>query len=437
MLVPVVGIVQVGSQSYADRYTYLPLVGIFIALSWSMADLLSYWRVPIALSASASAVVLIALAIRSCVQAGIWHDSLVLWQHAALVTRNNPMVSNNLGHALATRGRWTEARACFVERLRFEPNNADAFYNLGAVDKRAGRQGEALASFEKAVHLRPDHAQAQFHLGHIRETQGRLAVAAEHYAASIRSDPSNVDAHDRLAWVLSQQGLLQASIREYRKVLQLDPHRDDARTNLGLHLQALASRSFEEGKPGEAAAILREAISLGESAELWNRLGVALALKGERLEAVACFQRAIATDHAEAEFYFDFARSLKALGRNDMAASAYRQGLALDASWPRKAAQKAWQLATNLDPEHRNGALALELGLQACEATEFKHADALQALGAAYAELGQFQRAKETQQNAIALVPLPPDGPRMQAMYARLRSYEAHQPVREGSGNPP
>jgi len=189
MLIPVIGLVQVGSQSMADRYTYLPLVGIFIIVVWTAADVAS------------SIAVLAVLLVLTSMQVRVWHDSQALFEHAIAVTRDNHIAHSILGRVFVNSGRFEEAQSHFEETLRIVPNSAEArvnlsrtHYNFGNALMKQNQLEPAIAHFAEAARLDPQMAEAQNNWAYALTLQGRLREAAEHYAAALRINPDLVEA---------------------------------------------------------------------------------------------------------------------------------------------------------------------------------------------------------------------------------------------------
>ena len=179
-LVPVIGLVQVGPQAMADRYTYVPLVGLFIAGVWGVHDLLARSALgrralaPLALAAVAACAVL------TRIQVGYWRDDVTLYEHAIAVTRDNFLAHNNLARELAQQLRFDEAKEHLVEALRIQPGYPDARTNLAGVLMRQGRMQEAIAELRTAVENTPGYAPAHRNLAALLEHAGRREEAAAH-----------------------------------------------------------------------------------------------------------------------------------------------------------------------------------------------------------------------------------------------------------------
>jgi len=189
MLVPVIGLVQVGSQSMADRYTYLPLVGIFIIVVWATAEV------------AGSIAVLAVLLVLTSMQVRVWQNSQALFEHAIAVTKDNHIAHSILGRVFVNSGRFEEGQSHFEEALRILPNSAEArlnlsrtHYNFGNALMKQNQLEPAIAHFAEAARLDPKMAEAQNNWAYALTLEGRLREAAEHYAAALRINPDLVEA---------------------------------------------------------------------------------------------------------------------------------------------------------------------------------------------------------------------------------------------------
>ena len=231
-LVPVIGLVQIGSQSMADRYTYVPLIGIFVAVAWGVAGLVSGSRAAqYAVSAIGIAIVL-ALFVATRAQAAAWLNSETLFEHALTVTTDNWLAHSNLGAAFLDEGRIEDGIAHEKEALRIRPAYTEAHYNLGLALEKSGRHTEAIQEFERALSLRPGFAKAHNNLAGVLAGQGQMDAAMTHLEQAIRVEPGNTDARYNLAAMLLAAGRAQEAIAQYEEVLKLRP--DDAGARGGL-----------------------------------------------------------------------------------------------------------------------------------------------------------------------------------------------------------
>jgi tetratricopeptide (TPR) repeat protein len=248
-MVPVIGLVQVGGQSMADRYSYVPFIGLSIMIAWSVADLRVAWRV----RATAAAVVLVVLGSISWTQARYWSDSATLFERALAVTHDNATMEYNLGQVLGQRGHPDQAMQHFQESLRIWPEFYSANYNMGV----------ALAA------------------------SGNLTEASDYYRRALAQKPDSVEARVNLAVALAQQGLLDAAQPLLEDAVRLDPKHPGARLNLGLVL-------LHRGRVAEATAQLFEAVRLDPaSPEAHNNLGLAQSVAGNDGDAIREFTRAL------------------------------------------------------------------------------------------------------------------------------------------------
>jgi tetratricopeptide (TPR) repeat protein len=245
-LVPVIGLVQVGSHAHADRYTYVPLVGLFLLLVWGGADLLARFRCPAALSATFAGLVLWACALVTWLQVCSWHDSVTLWRHALEVTADNYVAHDNLGVALSKQGKQAEALGHYAEAVRLNPNFAEARYNLGVALEERGQPEQAFEQYRAVVRLNPRHARAHYNLGVALWARGALDEAAEHYAAALEIDPRYASAWHNLGIVRWQQGRPDGAIACGRRAVELGP--DVTRFHIALAFALCEQGRSEEGE---------------------------------------------------------------------------------------------------------------------------------------------------------------------------------------------
>jgi tetratricopeptide (TPR) repeat protein len=231
-LVPAIGIVQVGTQAMADRYTYIPLIGIFIVLAWGASDILSrwpQWRMPTAVVAAG---VLLSCALAARAQVQYWQNSTTLWRHALDVTPDNYAAHTYYGNALAARGDVNGAIAEYTEAIRIRPDYPEAHNNLGPALASQGKFDDAIKHFGEAIRLRPNYADAHSNMGVALASQGKLDEAIAQYAEALRLDPDHARAHGNLGLALQAQGRTADAAREFELALRMNPNNADARNAL-------------------------------------------------------------------------------------------------------------------------------------------------------------------------------------------------------------
>jgi Flp pilus assembly protein TadD len=254
-LVPVIGIVQVGSQSMADRYTYIPLVGIFIAGAWGLRDLAGKSAILKKGVVALAAVALVGLTVTARAQIGTWADSKTLFTHALRVIEANPVVHNNLGVIFLNEGDGERAAAHLRRALELRPRYADALFNFGLCAFKAGDRGEAARLFGQTLREDPGADKAHVYLGFILLEQGRPGEASGHFREALRIRPDQEAAHHHLAVALMQLNEYASAERHLRETVRLSPRNPEAYNNLGVVLMAQA-------RYGEAIEALKAAESL-------------------------------------------------------------------------------------------------------------------------------------------------------------------------------
>ena len=219
MLVPVIGLVQVGWQGHADRYTYLPQIGLYIAGSWAVADLTALWPRRRILLGAAALLLIGALSWSSSVQTSYWRDSETLFTHALAVTRNNDVAENNLGIVFLQRGQLDEAISRLQAAIDLRPENGPAHNNLAKALLQKGRLAEAMVHYRKFFEIEPENVEARNILGTALIQQGRIREAIEQWQEAQAIEPENGNAASNLAWVFAT--CPDDSIRDGRRAVEL------------------------------------------------------------------------------------------------------------------------------------------------------------------------------------------------------------------------
>jgi Flp pilus assembly protein TadD len=321
-LIPTIGLVQVGHQSMADRYTYVPLVGIFLAASFALADIAARHRLAPWLVASAATVVLAACTLTTRAQAAYWQTSLTLFTHALAVTPDNYMAHEKLGEALLEAGRRDEGIEHLRETIRLTPTFAEAHVALADA---LLEQDPAIAAehYSDAVALKPEEATNHAKLGSALWHAGDVDGARLHFSEAVRLAPDDAESLSNLGVVLLAAGAHDEAIERLTAAASLDPKSAAAHNNLGFGLAAT-------GRLDDAARELREAVRLepGMASAHFN-LGNVLVTTGQRDDAVAEFERVLAIEPGNAEAHNNLGVTLERLGRTDEARAHYREALRL------------------------------------------------------------------------------------------------------------
>jgi tetratricopeptide (TPR) repeat protein len=255
MLVPVIGIVQSGGLARADRYTYLPQIGLFVSVTWMVADCSGKVRNSRAFAIVISGIVLSALLVAAFHQTSYWRDSITLWTHTIGCTRDNEIAHNNLGVALVQQGRVEEAVAHYREALRITPTYLEARKNLGGILLRNGKLEEAIAQFRIALLVNPTDADTHFNLGDALLQQRETEEAAVQFRETLLINPDNAKACYYLGNTLLQQGHNEEAVISYREALRINPNYAYAHFNLGGVL-------LQQGRDQEAIAHVWKALEL-------------------------------------------------------------------------------------------------------------------------------------------------------------------------------
>ncbi|HXG10776.1 MAG TPA: tetratricopeptide repeat protein [Gemmataceae bacterium] len=396
-LVPVIGLVQVGGQARADRYTYLPHIGLFLAMVWGGADLLARWRASRVVVTSLAGAVLLGCAVLTVVQVGRWRNNATLWEHALRVTEANWEAHYHVAMIHAEEGRFSDAWRHLRAILEIRPDYVVPHFDAGVAMLHQRRLPEAELCLREVVRRAPRRAEAHFNLGMALLLQGRPEEAEQSFASAAALEPDNARAHAYLGLALLEQGKSDEAWPHLWKAVKLKPDYAKARDSLGLYY-------LRRGEAGEAARHFAEAVRLDPGmAEAHNHLGLARARQGAWREAATHFEQAVRLLPAAADYRANWAWALDHLGRKAEAHAEYRRLLEQDPGWPQQAAQAAWSLATNGARQRRNGPEAVRLAEQACQATGYRQPEYLDVLAAAHAEMGDFNQAVEVACKALHL----------------------------------
>jgi tetratricopeptide (TPR) repeat protein len=356
-LIPVIGIVQVGLQARADRYTYFPFVGLFVAIAWGFSAMAARWRPGIVALRVGAVAMVAAAALAAAAQARLWKNSEALFLHAIAVAKNNSLAQNNLGHYYNETGRPAQALPHLLEAVRLEPERPENHNNLGVSFYKLGRFDEAFREFSLAERHLPGDPLVSSNLARTRFVQGEIPDSIRLYEAAIARAPEEPELRKRLAVALLMEGKVEPALRHLQTGSLLAPADVEGRRlleevaafgrnpddpSLGRFRRLLASAHLDasvalyaRGKKTEAALQLGKAIELFPAyAVAHDELGTRLVKEGRLDEAEAEFQRALGIDPGLASAHNNLGYVLFLKGRRAAAIEQYREALRLQPEFP-------------------------------------------------------------------------------------------------------
>ncbi len=296
MLVPMIGIVQVGLQTHGDRYTYLPQIGLYIAITWGAVELFRKWRLRPEIAAVVATTILVALTACTHHEASFWQNGETLWNHAIDNGSDSSVAHYSLGTLLLRKRQPDAALTEFEKALKVNPDYAEAEMNVGVALLQKGDLDGAISHTRKAVEIDPDYFEADYNLGNLLQQRGQPDEGISHYRKALAARPNYPEAHNSLGVALAQKGQLDQAIPELEEALRLKPNYAEAHSDLG---NALASQhKFDQAIPHHL-----EALRLNpNSAQARYNLGYTLLQAGRREEAVAQFEETLRlnSDYTEA-----------------------------------------------------------------------------------------------------------------------------------------
>ena len=305
MLLPVIGLVQVGEQGHADRYTYLPHIGLFVLAVWLVADVtaVSQRRSRVVVPAAVIIVVL-ALAWASFIQASYWRNSETLWTHALAVTSNNDVAHNNLGYLCANRGELDKAISHFETALTIRSSKRDPHYSVGSAFvqvnladalSRKGQPDEAIVHYDEAIKSQPNYADAYYNRGNSLFAEGRINEAMADWEKTLQIRPDDADAHTCLGNALLRRGSVKEAVAQYENAIALAPEDPHSRINMAWVLATASDASIRDGIKAVEFAQQAMELSGGNDPKFLRTLAAAYAESGRFSEAITTARQAMMT----------------------------------------------------------------------------------------------------------------------------------------------
>jgi tetratricopeptide (TPR) repeat protein len=428
MLFPVIGIIQISKDAaHADRYTYLPGIGLAMAGTWAVAEWSAAWRERRMVLGGLMVAVIGALMICGRVQTSYWRDSESLWTHALACTSANALAHLRLGAALAKQGQMEEAVAQYRDALEIRPDDPEIHCNLGVAFFQMSEPDEAIAQYRKALEIAPDYAVAHNDLGIALFKKGELEEAIAQYRKALEIDPENADAHNNLGLALFKKGEVEEAIAQYRKALESAPENAGTLSNLGNAL-------FRKGDiDGAMACFKKTAVLSPDQVETWYNLGNGYLQKGEFDQAIASYQQAKKINPRYANTCANLGVAYFNEGRNREACDSWQQALEINPGQLYVLNNLAWLLATTPDAALRNGSRAVELAAQASEMSGGGNPTILHTLAAAYAAAGNYKLAVATARRSLELALEQKNDTLAATLEKEIKLYEAGMPAGDGS----
>jgi tetratricopeptide (TPR) repeat protein len=395
ILVPTIGIVQVGGQAMADRYMYVPLIGLFAAAVWGVADMSRHWSHRTIILSGVTVLALAVCAALSCIQVQYWRDDISLWRHCLDAGYESMIAHHDLGRDLIDAG------------------NAD----------------KGLEEYEAALKLDPEGTYGNLGVGAAMIAANRPREATNYIAKALRVDPGDAVAHGDMGVALINLKDYEGAIAQISQEIQMDPSIPSARANLG---QAYSA----EGKSDLAIGCFMTAVKLDPTyAAGYYYLGKEYLKQGAIDEATSNLEKAAELDPQALEIHLQLADVYTRRHENAKAAAKYHEIVRLNPNVPEALNNYAWLLATSPDLGVRNGAEAVKLAESACKQTSWQKTLFIGTLAAAYAEAGDFEKAVQTAQKACDSASAHGEKELLQANQNLMAQYKDRHAVHEQNTN--
>ncbi len=423
-LVPVIGIIQVGQQAMADRYSYVPSVGLFIALIWALAEWSDHhFRRRQILTLLAGGAVLSCI-ILTHIQLGFWKNDTILFSHARDVTSRNFVAYA----VLASKKEASDPEGAITDynlALAIKPNSTEALFGKGRALLKVGKPEEAIASYRAALEIDPNYPEAHNGLGVILAQRGELAEAETEYRAALKTNPDHLEARLNLALALFKDRQVNEAIAEFNLLLAAQPDSIDALVGLG-------SALVVSGKPDSAIVLYTRALRLKpDNPEAHRKLGTALVLEGKSEAAMEQFRESLRVEPDDPGAHYELGSILSQHGETAEAIQHYEAALRALPDFVEVLNNLAWIRAVCADSKYRDGAQAVRLASRACELTHDSQPLFLGTLAAALAEAGRFPEAVNAARKARDLA----SAAGLKDIAARndelLARYESNRPYHE------
>ena len=396
-LIPVIGLVQAGMQSTADRYSYVPMIEAADRHRLVRARFVSWFKGENIILPDGFAVVtiLVLLATATRFQIRFWQNSVTLFGRAVAVTSDNDTALINLGVAFYDLGRNEDALKMYQLASEINPTSVAARKNIGLVLAKTGKPDEALFQYQEAVQLNPGDAEMQKFLAETLAARGNKEEALAHYTEAAHLNPGNALYQNDLAVALVGAGKRAEALPHYLQAVSLEPSNARYQNNFAT---ALARSGDLNAALQHYTAAIRDDPNF---AEAYSNLAGLLASHRQFYDAIVQYSEALRLSPTNATIRFNTGLVLTKLGRADEAIAQFTEAARLRPDWPEPLNAAAWALATSDNEKDRNGAEAVKLAEKAAELSGRQQPAMLNTLAAAYAEAGRFDDAIATSNQAL------------------------------------
>ncbi len=323
-LVPVIGIIQVGGQSMADRYMYIPMIGLLIMIAWGLKEIAERVRLSGFILVPAAAVCLSALSIATWINVGCWKNTFTLFGHAIEVMPANHVALLYLGNTLAEQKNNSGAIEYYKKSIEAAPGFAEARFNLGLALFHDNKFDKAIEQYNMVLNIKENYPQVHFYLANVLAKTGHTDSAARHYSIAIKDDPDDIEAYSNWAVMLSEKGQIEQAVERYNKALAIKPDNADIHNNLGNALK-------NQGKLAQAAEHYQKALSLKpDFAQAQVSFADTLRMQGRFDAAIEHYRLAMKADSNSSDACYGLGVVMSETNHPDQAVDWYRKAIALD-----------------------------------------------------------------------------------------------------------